>query len=397
MSTARIDLLNPDVRRDPFATYRELRSRGSACQVDPGGLWTIASYADVTAALNDPATFSSQGFRAAFAPEWLGDDRFTRMLLLLDPPEHTHLRRLINRQFGQDLLRSLDQPLRVYIQKALSELDVDRDVDVVAELATPIAAAVVALLLDIDPSQHRRFKRWVDRIGSITPLEPDAITAAAIRDAIAEQDGFFRELIEQRRQAPGSDLLSLLIASEVEGRRLSTEDIVVFLVLLLGAGIDTTIHLLSKSLLLLSERADLLSRLRADKHLIPAFIEEMLRYDPPTHALPRLTTRDIELGGIAIPAHSFVLLLLASANRDAAHFDDPDTFKLERTVRGSLAFGHGPHLCVGAALARFEARLVLEAVLERFSKLERDPAVPIQWDRAIHTRGPLALLMRLGL
>jgi cytochrome P450 len=121
----------------------------------------------------------------------------------------------------------------------------------------------------------------------------------------------------------------------------------------------------------------------------------MLRYDPPTHALPRLTTREIELDGVIVPAHSFVLLLLASANRDPAQFDDPDTFKLERPARGALAFGHGPHLCVGAALARFEARLVLEAVLERFSKLERDPAAPIQWDRAIHTRGPLALPMRL--
>lgn len=396
MNTTRIDLLNPEVRRDPFPAYRVLRDRGAACQVDPGGMWTITRYADVSAALHDPATFSSQGFRAAFAPEWLGDDRLTRMLLLMDPPEHTHLRRLINRQFGQDVLRMIDQPLRAYIQKILTGLDPEREVDVVAELATPIAAAVVAMLLDLDPSQHVRFKRWVDLIGSITPLEPDAATVAAIRNAIDEQDGFFREVIEQRRRAPGSDLLSLLLASELEGRRLSTEELVAFLVLLLGAGIDTTIHLLSKSLLLLSERDDLLSRLRADKRLVPAFIEEMLRYDPPTHALPRLTTRDIELGGSTIPAHSFVLLLLASANRDAAQFDDPDTFKLERPARGALAFGHGAHLCVGAALARFETRLVLEAVLERFNTIERDATVPIQWDRAIHTRGPLALPMRLA-
>ncbi|HET8934725.1 MAG TPA: cytochrome P450 [Polyangiales bacterium] len=397
MSTARIDLLSSDVRRDPFPVYRELRKSAPACQVDPGGLWTLSRYPDVVAALHDPSTFSSQGFRAAFAPEWLGDDRMTRMMLMQDPPEHTQLRRLVNRQFGQELLRSIDQPLRAYIQHVLSGLDVAREVDVVGELATPIAASVVAMLLDIDPTQHVRFKRWVDTIGSITPVEPDADAAAAIRDTIEEEDSFFRDVIAQRRRAPGSDLVSLLLESEVEGQKLSDEDLVAFLVLLLGAGIDTTIHLLSKSILLLSERDDLRSRLHADRRLIPAFIEEMLRYDPPTHALPRLTTRDVQLGDVTIPAHSFVLLLLASANRDAAQYEDPDTFKLDRTARGALAFGHGPHLCVGAALARFEARLVIEAMLDRFDTFERNAAAPIHWDRAIHTRGPLQLPMRLVL
>ncbi|HKU38584.1 MAG TPA: cytochrome P450 [Polyangiales bacterium] len=395
MNTTRIDLLSPDVRRDPFPIYRELRRRAPACPIDPGGMWAVARYADVMAALHDPATFSSEGFRAAFAPEWLGDDRLARMMLVMDPPEHSNLRRLVSRQFGQDLLRSLEHPLRAYIQNTLEALDPRREIDVVAELATPIAAAVVAMLLDLDPAHHVRFKHWVDTIGSMTPVEPDAATVAAIRGVIAEEDAYFREVIESRRRAPGTDLVSLLLSSEIEGRSLTTEELVSFLVLLLGAGIDTTIHLLSKSLLLLSERSDLLLQLRADERLIATFLEEMLRYDPPTHALPRLTTRDVELGSTTIPAHSFVLLLLASANRDEAQFEDPDRFRLDRATRGTLAFGHGPHTCIGAALARFESRLVFEALLERFTAFERDRTAPIVWDAAIHTRGPLQLPMRL--
>jgi cytochrome P450 len=395
VTAARIDLLSPEVRRDPFPIYRELRMRAPACQVDPGGMWALSRYADVATALHDTATFSSEGFRAAFAPEWLGDDRLTRMLIMKDPPEHTNLRRLVNRQFGQDLLRSLEQPLTAYIRNTIDELDDSREIDVVAELATPIAASVVALLLDLDPAHQERFKHWVDTIGGITPVAPDAAGVAAVRGVIQEEDAYLREVIERRRRAPGNDLVSLLIGSELEGRSLTTEELVSFLVLLLGAGIDTTIHLISKSFLLLSERDDLLMRLRGDKRLIPAFVEEMLRYDSPTHALPRLTTRDVTYGGDTIPAHSFVLLLLASANRDAAQFEDPDTFKLDRGARGMLAFGHGPHICIGAALARFESRLILEASIERFTRFERDTSAPIAWDATIHTRGPLKLPMRL--
>jgi cytochrome P450 len=394
--TSTIDLLSPEVRRDPFPVYRELRRRGPACQVDPGGMWVLSRYGDVAHALHDPATFSSQGFRAAFTPDWLGDDRLASMLLLLDPPEHTKLRRLISRQFGQELVTSLERPLRAFLKRTLAELDTSREIEVVGEIATPIAAAVMAMILDVPPEHHVRFKRWVDLIGSITPFDPGAATASAIRGAIEDQHAYFREVLERRRRDPGSDVVSLLLRSEVDGRVLTTEDLIGLLILLLGAGIDTTIHLLSKSLLLLAERPDLLARLHAESRLIPAFLEEMLRFDPPTHALPRLTTRDVQFESATIPAQSLVLLLLASANRDPAQYPDPDQFSIERAPRGALSFGHGPHLCVGAALARFEAKLVLETLLERFAGFERDASVPIAWDATLHTRGPLRLPMRLA-
>jgi cytochrome P450 len=251
------------------------------------------------------------------------------------------------------------------------------------------------MIADLDHRDHRRFKHWVDSIGMMTPIEPDAATAASIRQAIAEEDAYFRDVIERRRKQPGDDMVSLLLRAELAGQRLDTAQIVSFLCLLLGAGIDTTIHLISKALLFLSRQGAILARLRQEPALIPDFIEEMLRFDPPTHVLPRLTTREVRFRDRSIPANTFVLLLLAAANRDPAQFEQPDEFILERKPRGALAFGHGPHLCVGAALARLEARITLEILLQEFCGIERDEHEPIAWDATLHTRGPTVLPLRL--
>lgn len=393
MSAARIDLLDPDVRRDPFPVYRDLRQRGPACQVDPGGLWALTRYGDVAGALQDTATYSSRGFRAALAPEWLGDDRLASSLIAIDPPEHARLRAPIQRTFGRELIAQLERPLRDFVQRLASRVDPSSELDVVNELAAPIAAAALAIVHDIDPEHHRRFKHWADMIGMITPIAPEPSVATAIRAAIEDLYAYFQDVVERRRVRPGDDLASRLLATDVDGRPLAMPDLLMLLTLVLGAGIDTTTFLISKSLLLLSQRPELVPRLAAQKQLIPDFVEEMLRYDPPTHALLRLTTRDVQLESTVIPGGSHVLLLLASANRDPAQYDRPDEFVLERRAR-SLSFGHGPHACVGAALARFEARVTLEVLLDRFAAFERDASAPIAWDRALHTRGPKSLPMR---
>jgi cytochrome P450 len=389
-----IDLLSPEVRADPFPTYRAMRERTPACQVQPGNLWALTRYADVARALHDTETFSSRGFKAALAPDWLGDDRLASFLIAIDPPEHTRMRGVVHRIFTRELLVRMEGRLHEFILHSVNRIENAAQVEVVSELATPIAAAAVALVLDLDPNDHRRFKHWVDVIGSMTPVEPEAARVAMIREAISDEDAYFRRIIEQRRQRPGNDVISMLLASEADGRQLETAEVVILLFVLLGAGIDTTIHLISKALLLLSGQPELLERLRNTRQLIPDFVEEMLRFDPPTHALPRLTTRDVVIEGTTIPSGSVVLLLLAAANRDPAQYDSPDAFILERQTRGSLAFGHGPHVCIGAALARLEARLTFEILLGQFRGFERDAQQPIVWDSTIHTRGPLSLDLR---
>ena len=394
MSEARIHLLSPEVRRDPFPVYARLR-QSTATQVDPGGLWAIARHADVARALHDPTTFSSRGFRAALAPPWLGDDRLASFLIAIDPPEHTTMRALISRAFRRDAISALDQPLRRLVRSFCESVDASQDVEVVGRLAGPIAATAIGLMLDLDPADHPRLKGWIDILGRITPVEPDLATATAIRAAIEEQHAYLYALLEQRRRHPGRDVVSQLLASEVDGRRLEPAELASFLSLLLAAGIDTTVHLISKAMLLLSARADLHSRLRAEPALIPEFLEEMLRYDPPTHGLLRSTTHDVWLDDVCLPTGAFVLLLIASANRDPAQYERADEFLLQRRVRGNLAFGHGPHVCLGALLARLEARIAFEVMLEYFAAFERDPALPVTWDMAIHTRGPTSLNMRL--
>jgi cytochrome P450 len=393
MSSVNIDLLDPEVRRNPFPIYRELRLRGPACQVDPGALWALTRYADVVRALRDAQTYASQSLPATFAPAWLGDDRLASFPLAMDPSQHTKMRALIDRVFSRELLSGVERPLRDFVQALTNRID-EAELDVVSELATPIAAAVMAMTLGIDPQDHRRFKHWVDMIGLLNPVEPAAATAALIRAAIDEQDAYFRAVIERRRRRPGDDVISTLLAGDLDGRPLRTEAVVAFLVLLLRAGIDTIVRLISNGLLLLSERRDLVQQLQAGKQRIPDFIEELLRYDPPTHALLRLTTGDVRLESTTIPEHSSVLLLLAAANRDPAQYDDPDQFMLDRKARKSLAFGDGPHVCVGAALARLQTRVVFEILLERFANFGRDATLAIDWDATIHTHGPKSLPMR---
>lgn len=394
MAGARINLLDPEVRRDPFPIYRQMRLTAPAQQIDPGGIWALSRYADVSHALHDPQTYSSAGFRAALAPEWLGDDRLAGMLIALDPPEHTRMRGVLQNLFGRDLINRLEHPLRAYLSALLSDLSDAAEVDAVAQIAGPIAASVVCMVLDLDTSQHRRFKHWIDAVGSVTPIEPDAKTAQTIRDAIEEEHRFFYGIVAERRRHPDGGIISTLLEASVDGRPLRDDEIVCFLCLLLGAGIDTTVHLLSKALLFLSTHPELYRALRTTKPLIPEFIEEMLRFDPPTHGLLRVTTRDVQLEHTTIPAHSLVLLLLASANRDPERYERPDDFVLGRKVKGSMAFGHGAHNCIGAALARFEGRLALELITDTFSAIERDVAQPVSWDMALHTRGPTALPMR---
>jgi cytochrome P450 len=395
MNGARFNLLSPEVRRDPFPLYRRLRNDAPVAQVDPGGIWAVARHAEVVRALQDTETYSSRGFQAAFAPPWLEDRRLAKLLIALDPPEHTALRAVLRPVFSRELLGRLEQPLRGFFASVLDQLGERRDIEAIGELAAPIASAVVALMLDLDASLHARFKQWNDAIAMLTPVEPPAAVAATIRTALREQEAYFLAVIEERAQKPGNDVVSQLLGAKLGDRAIERDEVVVLMSLLLGAGIDTTVHLLSKSLLVLSSRPALTAELQRERARIPPFVEEMLRYDPPTHGLLRVTTRETELGGERLPAGALVLLLLASANRDEAVFEQPEEFRLDRHNHHSVAFGHGAHACLGAALARFETRVVLDCLLDRFDSFERDPAADIEWDFALHTRGPLKLPLRL--
>ena len=201
------------------------------------------------------------------------------------------------------------------------------------------------------------------------------------------------EVVAARRRAPADDTVSDLIRAEVDGQSLSDREIVALLVTLLLGGLETTTHFLGNALLFLAEHPEEMARLSADPALVPKFIEEMLRYDGPSQSMPRLATEDVAVAGVMIPRGALVLALVGSANRDERQYPDPDRFDVHRGSQGGLQFGHGIHFCVGAALARLEARAAIEALVARFRRVERAPGA-IAYNRTLAVRGPITLPLR---
>ena len=364
-----IPFFSPEFQADPFPTYAAMRRAGPVCRVDPFGFLALTRHADVASALKDARRFSSEGFRPAFKPPWVERNPGADTMLSFDPPEHTKLRALINRAFVASTLGRIEPLAERTAAHHADMLGEGPGRDVISSFAVPLVATVLGDYLVLDPALHPDLKRWSDALTSVTPEPqgPDHVTH--VNASIAEMERVLSALIDDRRKKPGTDIVSALIHSEVSGERLSQDQLVAFLFLIIAAGLDTTVTLVCKSLAYLVTRPELWAALRESPGLVPAFLEEMLRFDPPTHSLFRMTTEEITLDGVTIPAGMPLMLFVGSANRDASVFAEPDAFRPERGEQGSLVFGHGPHFCLGAALARLEARIALEALLSRYTRL----------------------------
>jgi cytochrome P450 len=387
-----IQFFAPEYQADPFPTYSRMREEALS-RIEPGGFYAISRHADVLAALRNPTIYSSTGFVQAFEPPWVGYNPGAHTMLSHDPPEHTRLRALVNRAFVQSVLERTTPLIQGLVDGAVKNLAERGEADIVADVATPITAGTIGHFLTLDPALHAKFKAWSDALASVTPTPMGPEHEAIVHNAIRELTEYLSSVIHERRRAPGDDMVSLLVTAEIGGERLSDKDVVAFLVLLMVAGLETTVHLIAKSMIILGDRPELVDRLRADESMIPRFIEEMLRYDPPTHSLFRFVMVDTEVGGEKIPAGSVVMLMLGAANRDGARFPRPDEFDMERDTQGSIAFGYGAHACIGMALARLEAKLTLTALLRRFRRFERIDSA-ITWNHTFTVRGPKTLHMR---
>jgi cytochrome P450 len=252
---------------------------------------------------------------------------------------------------------------------------------------------MVGEVLGFEARLHGELRRWADDIVGISPVPRSDEDAARIRASVRELTGLLGEIVEDRQRAPGSDMVTDLVEAQVNGQSLTKDEIVDFLVLLLLGGLETTMHLLSNSMHLLSRRPDLFDTVRADPSCVGSFIEEMLRYEGVAPMLPRLTTQDVELQGVKIPAGELVAALLASANRDERVFKNADQFDLKRGSTGGIAFGAGHHFCIGASLARMEARVMLTSLFERVKRIEPCEE-KVEYNCAFTTRGPVALRLR---
>ncbi|WP_317987885.1 cytochrome P450 [Hyalangium gracile] len=389
-----MNLLAPEVRANPYPYYAELRRTAPVSQVDPGGFWAVTRFDDVVAVLKNPQLFSSEGMRRVTCPPWLEDAPFAHAMIVHDPPVHGRLRALVSRAFGPTALSRMEPWVRVLAESLADRLVAGQTVDLIEAFTRPLPSGVMRELLGLDVSLQPFFARWADDLTSTSSVAPgDTERMEQIRSTVRVARGHLSQVLADRRRAPGEDMVSELLSARVDGQALTDEELLSFLFMLLIAGMETTIHLLNHAVRLLMERPDVLGRARADRSVLPKLVEEVLRYEPPVHGLMRISKEETELGGVRLPAGSWMLVLLASASRDEARFPGADQFDLDRPGPQNMPFGHGIHFCLGASLARLEARLGLEALLSRFSSIL--PRGPVAWNLSLSVRGPRVLPVEL--
>ncbi|HEX2571088.1 MAG TPA: cytochrome P450 [Polyangia bacterium] len=385
-----MNLLSDEMRRNPFPIYDQLRSSMPVLHDPRSGLWMIFDYEGVKRALTDHEAFSSIVTPpTGKAPDWL---------VFSDPPRHTKLRGLILRAFTPRSIAALEPRIRDLSRELLDQRVERGEMDLVADYAGPLPTMVIAEMVGIPIADRPQFLRWSEVIMNLSySIEGGEEAARAIREhagAKEEMKTYLADLLRERRRAPKDDLLTRLVEAEVDGERLTEEEILGFFQLLLSAGTETTINLISNAILCFIEHPAELARLRAAPALLPSAIEEVLRYRSPGQVMFRETTREVEVHGQVIPGGKLVLAVIGSANRDPRLFQDPGRFDIGRDPNPHIAFGHGIHFCLGASLSRLEGRIALTDLLERvkgFELASQEPWVP---RKALHVHGPARLPIR---
>jgi len=348
---------------NPYPQYAQWRQEQPIWWAEDVQAWILSRYDDVRSVLKDPKTFSSD-LAASH-----GGNTMKLPLLHDDPPRHTQLRAIVNRTFTTKAMKLIEVELGSLVEELLGKMDPDEPIDIAANFTVPLPVAVIARLMGIPVSRSDDFKRWSDSLtgtGNATSME------ARMPDII-EMMEYFRAEIPKRVTNPGNDLISKVVSAQVDGSQLSEEEAVGFCQLLLIAGNETTTNLLSNLLHYLADHAQLWTELRAQPEKVEAAIEEILRYEAPVHWVNRVARVATEIHGQKIAAGDAVFTILGAANRDPLHYDQPDEFRLDRPRTDHHTFGFGIHFCIGAPLARLEAKYALDGLLRKFSGIRHAP------------------------
>lgn len=355
------DSASPEFR----AFYRERRTSEPVFFDPRARSWFVCRYDDVKTAMSDWQSFSSDYQK--YLPESPLAKVFDGTLLGFDPPRHLKLRGIVSRAFTPRSVEELGPRISEAVRDLIAGFKDRGRCELVSEFASIVPVYALADFLGVHKEKYAYFR---DIAVSYLAMFDAVISGKQVeRGAEQELDAYFEELLEQRRRSPREDLITRLLQAEVDGERLTKTELSGFCRLLLVAGIGTTSRLIAIALQTLLEHPSELARLRADPRLLPAAIEEVTRYRPPVNVWFRVTTKDVELGGVRIPAHQQLLMVIGSANRDEAHFAEPDRFDITRNPNPHLGFGNGAHFCLGAPLARLESRLALSALLTELNEL----------------------------
>jgi cytochrome P450 len=410
------DPFSPAWRDDPYPKYRELRDHAPVHWSPEAKAWCVSRYEDVMSVLRNHELFSSRAMMTQlmlsgvtegpplsartllFAAKLLVTARINPFafpkvpsLIASDGDRHAALRGIVNRGFTPRQITEWEKRAREIVAECMGSIG--DGFDVIEGLAIPLPVTVIAEMLGVEPERRRDFKRWSDIVihnasgaGRADPFGP------AVLEAVGEMTRYVVRIARQRRRRPADDLISLLV-SGAAGERLRPIDMVQFVTLLLVAGNETTTNLIGNATAALLDHPEQLARVAADPALIPGLIEETLRFDAPIQLLFRAAVVDVQIAGITIPKGATVVPLLGSANRDERRFEGPDRFDVARNPQGHVAFGFGKHFCLGASLARLEARVALEALVPELLHMQRSEARLPRIDSFL-VRGPSRLALR---
>jgi cytochrome P450 len=382
---------------DPYSTYRRLRAQDPVHWCEPWRQWVITRFDDVLAVNRDPARFSSAGWERKFIAELppelqqlphMQRHYGTKVVSMTDPPEHTRLRRLVVRSFTPRVLEALRPGIESLVREHLDRVHGQPTMDAIADFAYPLPAIVIGRLLGAPDDARDLFMRWSkDIVDFVGTGHADAERALRNEETLREFRGFLEPIIRDRRDNPRDDLMSILASPNEEGERLSDDELVSTCIVFLFAGHETTANLIGNGLLALLQHPDQLALLREQPELAASAVEELLRYDSPVQRNRRIASVDVELGGTQIRQGDSVMVFMGSANRDPDKFPEPDALDITRAPNQHMAFGHGIHFCVGAALSRIEAPIAIAALLERFPDVRLADGYRERWRSNITFRG----------
>lgn len=378
-----VQLLDPSHRADPYPAYRRILEAGPLA-IPGGNLVVFSSFQDCGDVLRHPSsasdrlksTVAQREIAKGAEPRPFGQPGF----LFLDPPDHTRLRKLAQQAFAPKRVKALEADITSMVDGLLDAIAERGQFDVIADLAHPLPVAVICRMLGVPISDEPEFAHASALLAQ--GLDPFSTFTGQLPDNFAERmqaghwlRGYIADLVEERRAAPREDLISALIAAEEDGDQLTTEEIVATCNLLLIAGHETTVNLIANAILAILREPRYWAQIAGEPDSVATIIEETLRYDPPVQLAGRTAAEEMTIGGVVVPKGDTMMLLLAAAQRDPAAFDRPDAFDPQRDDLRHLAFGHGVHFCLGAPLARLEARVALSAVAARFpnAKLAGEP------------------------
>jgi cytochrome P450 len=400
---------------DPYPAYRRLRDEAPVHFAPGSNTWTLSRYDDVVFALKHPELFSSAFAFDVLAQQlavdlgWRDLVAFARFLVRarvgwrmfvtgagdsvigVDPPRHEELRGIVNRAFTPRRIEGWSHRVAEVVEACMAKLRRGERFDVVEDLAIPVPMIVIAEMLGVEAERRADFKAWSNAIVSGVSSSDRKRARPAMLDAMTELSRYLHGVVRERRRLPADDLISVLV-DPARGATLGADAIMQFILILLIAGNETTTNLIGNAIVALLQNPDQLERVVAEPELVPELVEETLRFDGPVQFIARRTTREVEIAGSTIPANSRVVLLLGSANRDERQFESPDEFDLSRETKGHVGFGLGIHFCLGASLARLEARTALAALVPELPRL-RGPVERIALIDSVLVRGRRRILL----